>query len=72
VQVDLFGGRKQLVRFYEQLAATYAAAPRIYVVQDNWSVHEHPDARAALATWPRLEVIRLPTYTPWLNPIAKL
>ena len=65
-------GRKQLVRFYEQLAATYAAARRIYVVQDNWSVHEHPDVRAALATWPRLEVVRLPTYAPWLNPIEKL
>jgi len=65
-------GRQQLVRFYEQLATTYPAARRIYVVQDNWSVHEHPDVRAALATWPRLEVVRLPTYAPWLNPIEKL
>lgn len=65
-------GRQQLVRFYEHLAATYAGARRLYVIQDNWSVHEHPDVRAALAHLPRLEVIRLPTYAPWLNPIEKL
>jgi hypothetical protein len=65
-------GRQQLVRFYEQLATTYATARRLYVIQDNWSVHEHPDVQAALATWPRLEVVRLPTYAPWLNPIEKL
>jgi hypothetical protein len=65
-------GRQQLVRFYAQLATTYATARRLYVIQDNWSVHEHPDVQAALATWPRLEVVRLPTYAPWLNPIEKL
>jgi DDE superfamily endonuclease len=65
-------GRQQLVRFYGQLAASYAGARRLYVIQDNWSVHEHPDVQGALATWPQLEVVRLPTYAPWLNPIEKL
>jgi len=69
---DYIVGRKQLGRFYAQLAQTYAAARRVGVVQDNWSVHEHPDVRAALALWPRLEVVPLPTYAPWLNPIEKL
>ena len=32
-------GRRQLVDFYEQLAAAYPDADRIYVVQDNWSIH---------------------------------
>ena len=69
---DYIVGRKQLARFYAQLAQTYARARRVYIVQDNWSVHEHPDVQAALALWPRLEVVRLPTYAPWLNPIEKL
>lgn len=69
---DYIVGRKQLARFYAQLAQTYARARRVYIVQDNWSVHEHPDVQTALARWPRLEVVRLPTYAPWLNPIEKL
>ena len=41
-------------------------------MQDNWSIHRHPDVVAALATLPRLDVVWLTTYAPWLNPIEKL
>ena len=50
---------RHLVRFYEQLCQEYAAAQRIYLVQDNWPVHFHPDVLAALEpqewpwAWPR-------------------
>lgn len=65
-------GRKQVIRFLRLLDATYPAAQRLYVVLDNWSIHRHEEVLAALKTLPRLELIWLPTYAPWLNPIEKL
>jgi hypothetical protein len=65
-------GREQVGGFYRHLDATYAAARRVYLIQDNWSIHAHPDVLAALATLPRLEPVWLPTSAPWLNPIEKL
>lgn len=65
-------GRKQVSAFYRHLDAAYPAAERIYVVQDNWSIHGHADVLATLATLPRIEPVWLPTYAPWLNPIEKL
>jgi hypothetical protein len=85
-----------LARFYADLAATYPHAETIFAVQDNWSVHVHPDVLAVLqpqrspffpplsAFWTHLyrpdlptgqlpiQMIFLPTYAPWLNPIEKL
>ncbi len=50
-------GVKELVAFYLQVRAAYPEAQRIYVVQDNWPVHFHPDLLAALeeqeSPWPR-------------------
>lgn len=44
---------------------------RLVLVWDNWPVHRHPEV---LATAARLgiELLWLPTYAPWLNPIEKL
>ncbi len=44
----------------------------MYVVQDNWSIHRHPDVVEALTSMPRIEPVWLPTYAPWLNPVEKL
>ena len=65
-------GRKQVIAFYGRLNQIYAQARHIYVIQDNWSIHQHPDVVTALAEFPRLEPVWLPTYAPWLNPIEKL
>lgn len=65
-------GRKQVIAFYAHLDQVYPHARRIYVIQDNWSIHQHPDVLTALTQWPRLEPVWLPTYAPWLNPIEKL
>lgn len=96
-------GILDLVGFYrDDLCPAYAQAERIYVVQDNWPVHFHPDVLVALEpqeqlprwpehrpkNWPEqpsreakrkwgelqlpIQLIRLPTYAPWLNPIEKL
>jgi transposase len=89
-----------LVQFYQDLVAAYPQARRIYVIQDNWPVHHHPDVlvalerqesrftlplppswatephAAALARWGSLrlpiQLVWLPTYASWLNPIEKL
>jgi transposase len=65
-------GREKVIRFYHQLVAAYPDARQLYVVQDNWSIHTHPEVQAALATLPQIEPVWLPTYAPWLNPIEKL
>lgn len=65
-------GRQQVIALYQQLETAYAQFEHVYVVQDNWSIHTHPDVLTALRNWPRLEPVWLPTYAPWLNPIEKL
>jgi transposase len=65
-------GRKQLISFYDRLDQRYEEVEQIYVAQDNWSIHQHPDVLEALKRWPRIEPLWLPTYSPWLNPIEKL
>jgi len=64
-------GREKLIVFYRQLVAAYRDTGRIYVVQDNWSIHTHPDVQTALVDLPQIEPVWLPTYAPWLNPIEK-
>jgi hypothetical protein len=71
-QENYIVGREQLIRFYGRLDKVYAGVKRLYVAQDNWSIHSHPEVEVALAGLPRLEVVWLPTYAPWLNPIEKL
>lgn len=41
-------GINQMVEFYCKLRHSYPDAERIYVVQDNWPVHVHPDVLVAL------------------------
>lgn len=65
-------GRAKLCEFWQVLATAYPQARKIYVVLDNWSIHRHPDVTTALAKYPQLELVWLPTYAPWLNPIEKL
>lgn len=65
-------GRAKVTQFYGQLVETYPKARRLYVIQDNWSIHKNPEVVAALTAWPQVEPVWLPTYAPWLNPIEKL
>ena len=65
-------GRERVSAFYRHLDQRYARARRIYLIQDNWSIHAHPDVLATVVALPRLEPVWLPTYAPWLNPIEKL
>lgn len=65
-------GRKQVIQMYQRIADRYQAYEQIFVAQDNWSIHQHPEVVAALKGWPSIEPVWLPTYSPWLNPIEKL
>ncbi len=75
-QVDFLDGyivgREKVSAFYRHLDRVYPDARRMYLIQDNWSIHTHPDVLATLDALPRLEAVFLPTYAPWLNPIEKL
>jgi DDE superfamily endonuclease len=65
-------GHHRLELLYQSLNQTYPAATRIYVVQDNWPVHRHPDIVTLLTTMPRITPLWLPLAAWWLNPIEKL
>ena len=87
---------RQLTTFYDTVRVTYPEARQIYIAQDNWPVHFHPDVLARLQpqhfpwppkippNWPAapsekvvkanlpIQILCLPTYASWLNPIEKL
>ena len=65
-------GRQQVIEFYAQLHRAYPAVELLYVIQDNWNIHTHPDVLTALAKYPRIKPVWLPTSAPWLNPLEKL
>jgi len=84
-----------LVEFYAQLCEHYPGQ-QLWLVQDNWPVHFHPQVLAALQPqetpfpwhlsrfWDHLptpqprpvplpiQLVLLPTYAPWCNPLEKL
>ena len=64
-------GVKELVRFYGELREAYPEGKRIYLVEDNWPIHKHPEVERA-AKKEGLRVLYLPTYASWLNPIEKV
>lgn len=89
-------GIRQLLQLYQQVVLTYPQAKTIFIAQDNWPVHYHPDLCVALqpqewkylpklpSNWPveaspkakllnlPIQLLSLPTYASWTNPIEKL
>lgn len=63
--------RSTLLAFYRHVQDSYPAAERIFLVQDNWPVHRHPEILQWLKT-SRIVVLFLPTYAPWTNPIEQV
>jgi transposase len=62
-------GVQNLRRFLAKLRRAYGDRP-LTLVWDNWPVHRHPLVLAA-ADALAIDVLWLPTYAPWLNPIEK-
>ena len=63
---------KRLAKNLTQLSSWYPEAETIYLVWDNWPNHTHPQTLAVLQQQPKVKILWLPTYAPWLNPIEKL
>lgn len=47
---DMKIGVANLIAFYQQVVKAYPHAKTIWIIQDNWPVHFHPDVLAALQT----------------------
>lgn len=62
----------RLIASLRRLAQCYPTAETIFLVWDNWPVHHHPRVQEALQQYPRIAILWLPTYAPWLNPIEKI
>lgn len=61
---------KELCLFLKQLRTAYHDT-RVVLVWDNWPVHLHEKVLTC-AHEQKIELVFLPTYAPWLNPIEKL
>lgn len=59
-----------LCRFLDTLRAAYPDRV-LMLIWDNWPVHAHPRVQAHAAAL-QIQVLWLPTYAPWTNPIEKL
>jgi DDE superfamily endonuclease len=94
----------QMLKFYREICQRYPDAEGIYLIEDNWPHHYHPELLAHLeeqetaftlkvpSTWKTekieercakirakesghllpIQIVPLPTYAPWTNPIEKL
>lgn len=56
----------------EALSKRYPNHEKIYVILDNWPVHFHKRVTKFVKDNPRIELVPLPTYSPWLNAIEKV
>lgn len=67
-------GKDTFVAFLRQVNRLYPDDVEcIFIVVDNWSVHSSNLVQRILAQeLHRIQLVFLPTYSPWLNPIEKL
>jgi transposase len=63
-------GTQQLCQWLQQVRQTYPTQ-QLTIVWDNWRPHRHEDVRAEAARL-GIDLLFLPIYAPWLNPIEKL
>ena len=67
-------GIKALCQFFallrERYNARFGPEHRLVLIWDNWPVHYHEDVVRA-AREHRIELLYVPTYAPWTNPIEK-
>jgi transposase len=60
-----------LARFLRHLRAVYGPTRRLTLAWDNWPNHHHAVVHTAAERW-AIQLLYLPTYAPWTNPIEKL
>src|SRR5262249_20250836 len=64
-------GVSKLCAFLKQVRKAYGPDRRLILIWDNWPIHYY-DNVFAMAKQQRIELLFLPTYAPWTNPIEKL
>ena len=64
-------GVREMCELLKRVREAYPAQRRVVVAWDNWPIHAHARVLAAAAEH-RVELLCLPTYAPWTNPIEKL
>lgn len=64
-------GVKQICELLQVIKASYMSMEEIYIVWDNWPIHKHEKV-LQMAQQLNIQILWLPTYAPWLNPIEKL
>jgi hypothetical protein len=47
-------GREQVILFHQQLHEQYRQMDNLFVMEDNWKVHTHPDVQAAITELPNV------------------
>lgn len=60
------------LRLMEALSSAYRRARRLYVILDNYRIHDSRVVRSWLARHPRIKRLFQPTYHPWVNRIERL
>jgi len=63
---------ERLGEFFKRVLSLYKGARKIYIIGDNWPVHYHKAVTRVLNSDTRVEIVPLPTYSPWLNKIEKV
>jgi hypothetical protein len=63
----------EMYRYFRIVEKRYPKAEHITIALDNWPVHFHAFVLEELAKrHSRMELLPLPTYTPWTNPTEKV
>ena len=63
---------KNLAKSVSKISHWHPDAKTIYLAWDNWPNHKSRAVVEALVKQPRIKLLPLPTYSPWLNPIEKV
>jgi len=63
---------RNLAKNVSKISKWYPDAETIYLVWDNWPNHASKAVTEALGKQPRVKLLALPTYSPWLNAIEKV
>lgn len=64
-------GVSQLCAFLKQVRKAYGSQRRLLLIWDNWPIHAY-DNVVRTAKEQKIELLFLPTYAPWTNPIEKV
>lgn len=63
---------EEFCKFLKKIASSYQMTQKVYLIIDNVSLHFTQDVKSLLKRLKKVELVPLPSYSPWLNNIEKL